>query len=167
MTNNTEFTGFSDKALKAIAYIWHEAAILDKKDYLTWEGFWLEEGRYVVPIDPTVTDHFDAHLNYLNDDARMRRLRVDRLTSGNSPSVVDAANTVRTISRFCVTSETEEVIELTAAQVVFAYKYPQHDTFAADVTYKIKFVNGQPKLLQKVVYLINSEDSLDAIGFLL
>lgn len=167
MTNTTELNGFSDKALKAIAFIWREAQILDKKDYRTWEGLWLDEGRYVVPIEREVTDNFDEHLNYLNDDLRMRRLRIDRLTSGNSPSVVDSANTIRTISRFCVESETEDVVELTAAQVVFAYKYPQHDAFAADVTYKIKFVDGQPKLLQKVVYLINSEDSLDAIGFLL
>lgn len=162
----SNFEGMSDMMQKAIAFIWAEAEMLDRKDYNNWEELWLDEGHYVVPIDRD-TEDFASTLNYVYDDKRMRRMRIVRLTSGNSMSAVDAATTVRTISRFTKKSETADTIEVKSAQVVVAYKRGTNDLFAADVTHRIRFVNGEPRLEQKVVRLINSEDSLNAIGFLL
>ena len=89
---------------KAVQFIWREADILDRKDYRAWLELWSPEGFYVVPIDPLATD-FAATLNYAYDDHHMRALRVQRLSSGYSPSVTDAARTVRTVSRFTMSSD--------------------------------------------------------------
>jgi 3-phenylpropionate/cinnamic acid dioxygenase small subunit len=167
MTNPTnDLQGLSNMMQQAIAYIWAEADMLDKKNYLEWESLWTENGTYVIPIDPDTTD-FASQLNYVYDDARMRRLRIERLTSGFSASAADAANTVRTVSRFFKTAETDDMIEINSAQVIVGFKRGKHTLFAANLTHKIRFIDGIPKLEQKVIRLINSEDSLDAIGFLL
>src|SRR4051794_8076644 len=71
------------KVAKAIALVWHEATLLDAKDYVAWEALWTIEGKYVIPIDSDTTD-FEASLNMVYDDARMRRMRVTRLTEGYS-----------------------------------------------------------------------------------
>src|ERR1700694_3132628 len=84
---------------KAVQFIWREAELLDRKDYRAWLELWSPKGSYVVPSDPVATD-FEATLNYVYDDHHMRALRVQRLSSGYSPSVTDAARARRTVSGF-------------------------------------------------------------------
>lgn len=151
---------------KAVQFIWREAEILDRKDYRAWLDLWSPKGFYVVPIDPLATDFADT-LNYVYDDETMRALRVQRLSSGYSPSVTDAARTVRTVSRFTMSSDSADTVDVRSAQVVVAYKRGVSALFAADVEHRIDLSGGEPRIVQKVVKLIDSTDALNAIGFLL
>ena len=151
---------------KAVQFIWREAEILDRKDYRAWLDLWSPKGFYVVPIDPLATDFADT-LNYVYDDETMRALRVQRLSSGYSPSVTDAARTVRTVSRFTMSSDSADTVDVRSAQVVVAYKRGVSALFAADVEHRIDLSGGEPRIVQKVVRLIDSADALNAIGFLL
>lgn len=151
---------------KAMQFIWREAEILDRKDYRAWLDLWSPKGFYVVPIDPLATD-FAATLNYAYDDDAMRALRVQRLNSGYSPSVTDAARTVRTVSRFTMSGDSRDTVDVRSAQVVVAYKRGVSALFAADVEHRIDLSDDEPRIVQKVVRLIDSTDALNAIGFLL
>ncbi|WP_109482571.1 aromatic-ring-hydroxylating dioxygenase subunit beta [Paraburkholderia sp. C35] len=151
---------------RAIEFIWREAEMLDRRDYRAWLDLWDAKGFYVVPIDPQATD-FAATLNYAYDDQHMRELRVQRMTSGYSASASDAARTVRTVSRFTLTSDAADVVEVKSAQVIVAYKRGASTIFAADLTHKISFETGEPRLVEKVIRLIDSTEALSAIGFLL
>ncbi|HEY4075005.1 MAG TPA: aromatic-ring-hydroxylating dioxygenase subunit beta [Herbaspirillum sp.] len=166
MNNPHSLQGFSEPLAKAIAFIWREAELLDKKDYAAWAALWSEDGHYVVPIDPEAID-FAAQLNYAYDDARMRKLRIERLTSGLAMSAADASTTVRTVSRFTLVSAGGDLVEVNSAQVVVGYKRQAHTLFAANLTHRIRFGANGPTLEQKVVRLINSMDALNSIGFLL
>ncbi|MGT2470881.1 aromatic-ring-hydroxylating dioxygenase subunit beta [Paraburkholderia terrae] len=158
---------FSQQTLaRAIEFIWREAEMLDRRDYRAWLELWDASGFYVVPIDPQATD-FAATLNYAYDDQHMRELRVQRMVSGYSASASDAARTVRTVSRFTLTSDTADVVEVKSAQVIVAYKRGVSTIFAADLTHKISFASGEPRLVEKVIRLIDSTEALSAIGFLL
>jgi 3-phenylpropionate/cinnamic acid dioxygenase small subunit len=150
----------------AIELIWREAELLDRKDYRAWLDLWAPSGFYVVPIDPQTTD-FAASLNYAYDDQDMREKRVQRMTSGYSASASDAARTVRTVSRFTLSSDTADVVEVQSAQVIVAYKRGVSTLFAADLSHRISFANGEPRIEQKVIRLIDSTEALSAIGFLL
>lgn len=150
----------------AIELIWHEAELLDRKDYHQWLSLWDPAGFYVVPIDPQATD-FAGTLNYAYDDQDMREKRVQRMTSGYSASASDAARTVRTVSRFTLTSDTSDEVEVSSAQIVVAYKRGTSTLFAADLTHRISFASGEPRIVQKVIRLIDSTETLSAIGFLL
>ncbi|WP_227244116.1 aromatic-ring-hydroxylating dioxygenase subunit beta [Paraburkholderia caribensis] len=151
---------------RAIEFIWREAEMLDRRDYRAWLDLWDASGFYVVPIDPQATD-FAAALNYAYDDQHMRELRVQRMVSGYSASASDAARTVRTVSRFTLTSDAADVVEVKSAQVIVAYKRGASTIFAADLTHKISFATGEPRLVDKVIRLIDSTEALSAIGFLL
>lgn len=151
---------------RAIEFIWREAEMLDRRDYRAWLDLWDASGFYVVPIDPQATD-FAATLNYAYDDQHMRELRVQRMTSGYSASASDAARTVRTVSRFTLTSDVADVVEVKSAQVIVAYKRGASTIFAADLTHKISFASGEARLVEKVIRLIDSTEALSAIGFLL
>ncbi|AUT68169.1 MULTISPECIES: aromatic-ring-hydroxylating dioxygenase subunit beta [Paraburkholderia] len=151
---------------RAIEFIWREAEMLDRRDYRAWLELWDASGFYVVPIGPQATD-FAATLNYAYDDQHMRELRVQRMVSGYSASASDAARTVRTVSRFTLTSNAADVVEVKSAQVIVAYKRGASTIFAADLTHKISFATGEPRLVEKVIRLIDSTEALSAIGFLL
>ncbi|RZK70909.1 MAG: hypothetical protein EOP25_07390 [Rhodococcus sp. (in: high G+C Gram-positive bacteria)] len=154
------------RVLQAIELIWHEAALLDAKDYQAWDALWTAEGRYVIPIDPD-TDDFDGSLNMVNDDTRMRRMRIERLTSGYSMSALAAARTVRTVSRFTVEERTEDSITVKSAQILVGFKRDDQQTLAADVTHRIRYTESGPRLDLKVIRLVNSQAAVNASGYLL
>jgi 3-phenylpropionate/cinnamic acid dioxygenase small subunit len=151
---------------RAMAFVWQEAELLDRKNYEAWGALWADDGYYVVPIDPEATD-FAASLNYAYDDARMRRLRIDRFASGFSMSAADSASTVRTVSRFTLGATDGDVVEVHSAQVLAAYKRGATTLFAGNLTHRIRFTAEGPRLVQKVIRLVNSQDALNALGFLL
>ncbi|SAK45641.1 aromatic-ring-hydroxylating dioxygenase subunit beta [Caballeronia arationis] len=151
---------------RAIEFIWREAELLDRRDYAAWLELWEPKGFYVVPIDPDTTDYAST-LNYAYDDHDMREKRVERMTSGYSASASDAARTVRTVSRFTLSSDSADGVEVKSSQVIVAYKRGVSTIFAADLTHKISMASGEPRLVEKVIRLIDSTEALSAIGFLL
>lgn len=163
-------TGFAPFGA-AIELIWREAELLDKKDYANWLTLWTDAGHYTVPIDPATTD-FSSALNYVFDDAVMREMRVERMTCGFSASASDAARTVRTVSRFTKVGAVaaDNIIEVRSAQILAANKRGVTTMFAAELTHRIALpstTGGEAKIVDKVIRLVDSEEALNAIGFLL
>lgn len=151
---------------EATRFIWAEADLLDRLDYKPWLALWTATGRYTIPTERDVVD-FDAALNVVHDDATMRGLRVKRLMSGFAMSSAPPARTVRTVSRFVVTGEGEGSLTLRAAMLLAEYKYERTRVLAADVDYHLVRVEGAIRLDRKVVRLINCDDFLHGIGYLL
>ena len=151
---------------EATRFIWAEADMLDRLDYKSWLPLWVEDGRYTIPVEHDADD-FENQLNVAHDDAGMRAARVKRLLSGFSMSAAPPARTVRTVSRFVVTDESEDNMTLRAAMVLVEYKYERTRVLAADVTYRLVSEGAGLKLDRKIVRLANCDDFLHGIGYLL
>jgi Ring hydroxylating beta subunit len=174
----------------AIEFIWLEADLLDSQDYQSWLSLWIPSGHYVIPIERTGDDHA-AQLNIIYDDQAMRAARVKRLTSGLSMSASPSARTVRTVSRFRrieanaaasaaahpgASAAADTVTDsdgfrgatlIRCAQHLVEYKYDRTRVLAANVTYRLVREGSRIALERKVVRLINSDDALFGIGYLL
>lgn len=151
----------------AINFISMEADCLDHRDYAAWLSLWADDGIYAIPIDPDADDLADR-LNYAYDDAAMRRMRVARLTSGESISARDAANTLRSVSRFrLLDPEVDGVTRIRCAQHLVEYRRGTFRTYVANVTYALRRENGKIRLTGKTVRLLNSTDALAGMSFLL
>ena len=148
------------------AFAWQEADMLDRLDYKAWLKLWRDDGLYVVPVERNAADYADA-VNVLYDDGAMREMRVKRLLSGFSMSSAPPARTVRTVSRFVETARSGDCVDIRAAQILVEYKYERHRLLAADVDYRIAMTPDGLKLARKVVTLVNSDDALHGIGYLL
>lgn len=152
---------------EAIAFVSLEADCLDHREYQTWLTLWDEDGKYIIPIDPDAGDHAER-LNYAYDDAAMRRMRIRRLTSGESMSARDAAQTVRSISRFRALPDAGDgAFRLRCAQHLVEYRREAHRSYVANVTFTLKQTEGGPRIVEKVVRLINSTGALAGMSFLL
>ncbi|MEU0470171.1 aromatic-ring-hydroxylating dioxygenase subunit beta [Amycolatopsis sp. NPDC006131] len=154
------------RVARAVELVWREAELLDRKDYLVWQELYTDDARYVVPIDPD-TEDFAGTLNMIYDDARMRAMRVTRMTEGYAIAAVDAARTVRTVSRFVPETVTDAEVVLRSAQLLIAYKRGRHDIWAADVRHRVRLSSSGDRIAEKVVRLVDSEDAVPAAGFLL
>lgn len=160
------------RIVRATDLIAREAELLDRKDYEAWQQLYTADALYIIPIDPDTQDHANS-LNMVYDDARMRQLRVTRMTEGYSIAAVDSARTVRTIGRVVPASITSTPagfdINLRAAQTLIAYKRGRHDIWAANVDYTISLgpERSNDRIAHKVVRLIDGNDEVPASGFLL
>lgn len=151
---------------KLSEFLWLEADLLDQKDYAAWLDLWDPEGLYVIPIDRDATD-YSSRLNYAYDDDAMRRMRIRRLTSGQSVSARSAGVTVRTVSRFRILETTDaERIKLRCAQHLTEFRNGKSRAYVADVTFTLIPHGGNFRIAEKIVLLGNSTDALAGITFL-
>ncbi|WP_431222806.1 aromatic-ring-hydroxylating dioxygenase subunit beta [Serratia sp. L9] len=150
----------------AIALINLEGDLLDQGDFNTWLELWQPEGLYVIPIDPQETD-FKNSLNYAYDDHHMRAKRVHRLYSGESISTTPRARTLRTLSRFRLLAADHNQAVVRCAQSLWEHRKGSSRHYAADITYQLQRQGSQWMIAQKVIRLINSDDVLHSIGYIL
>ncbi|MDF0529271.1 aromatic-ring-hydroxylating dioxygenase subunit beta [Tsukamurella sp. 8F] len=162
----SDLTFTDPRVLRAIELIWHEARLLDIKDYPAWEQLYTDDGLYVIPIDPD-TEDFESSLNMVYDDKRMRNLRVQRMTQGYAPSAVAAARTVRIVSRFTVDSVDDTRVVVRSAQIINAFKRNEFVTLGGELVHTITLADSGDRISRKVVRLIDSEDAVRASGYLL
>ena len=148
------------------AFIWQEGDMLDHGEYDTWLGQWTEKGTYIIPIDPKEED-FENSLNYAYDDHHMRELRVKRLTGGESISTSPQPRTVRTISRFRVLFDDGTHVTVRCAQNVREFRKDSLKHYSADLVYELVRFEGSFKIQRKLIRLINSDDTLAGIGYIL
>jgi 3-phenylpropionate/cinnamic acid dioxygenase small subunit len=148
------------------AFVWAEGDMLDHGEFDTWLNLWTDKGTYIIPIDPKEED-FENSLNYAYDDHHMRELRVQRLTGGESISTSPQPRTVRTLSRFRVLFEDVEHVTVRCAQNVREFRKDSLKHYSADIVYELQRTGDSFKIQRKLIRLINSDDTLAGIGYIL
>ena len=147
-------------------FIWAEGDMLDHGEFDTWLNLWSDKGTYIIPIDPREED-FENTLNYAYDDHHMRKLRVQLLTGGESISTSPQPRTVRTLSRFRVLVDDGQNVTVRCAQNVREFRKDSLKHYSADLVYELVRHEGSFKIQRKLVRLINSDDTLAGIGYIL
>lgn len=148
------------------AFIWQEGDMLDHGEYDAWLALWADKGTYIIPIDPKEED-FDNTLNYAYDDAHMREKRVQRLIGGESISTSPQPRTVRSISRFRVLFEDDQHVTVRCAQNIREFRKDVLKHYSADIVYELERSGENFKIQRKLIRLINSDDTLMGIGYIL
>lgn len=143
-----------------------EGDLLDQGEFTAWLDLWQHDGLYVVPIDPNETD-FKNTLNYACDDHHMREKRVHRLYSGESISTTPRARTLRTLSRFRLLEANDVLIVVRGAQSLWEHRKGHSRHYAADITWQLQRQGDRLRIQQKVIRLVNSDDVLHSIGYIL
>ncbi|MEO8640758.1 aromatic-ring-hydroxylating dioxygenase subunit beta [Pseudomonas sp.] len=148
------------------AFIWQEGDMLDHGEYDAWLSLWTDKGTYIIPINPKETD-FENTLNYAYDDHHMRERRVQRLIGGESISTSPQPRTVRTLSRFRVLGDDGMNVTVRCAQNVREFRKESLKFYSADLTYELIRAGDSFKIHRKLISLINSDDALAGIGYIL
>lgn len=159
MNNNDLFNRVSE-------FIHTENDLLDFTEYQNWLDLWTEDGLYIVPVDIEQTDYVN-HLNYAYDDAEMRRMRVARLSGGESISVETSGGTIRFVSRIRLLSTEEDLLRVRCAMYLTENRRGTIKSYTANVEYHLVPHDDSFLMQSKVVKLINAGDYLRSISYIL
>ena len=152
---------------RCTGFLMIEAYILDRKDYSAWLALWRADGIYVVPATRNpVADPLNS-LNYIYDDEDMRLRRVRRLQSGTALVTTPATHTVRSLSRFILLGSDDGLCHLSSSLLLVASRRSVQRILAADVEHVIDLAESEPRLVRKTVTLINADEPLTDISFIL
>lgn len=152
--------------LSAINFINYEADLLDQEEFSHWLTLWQPEGFYIIPIDQK-TEDFANTLNYAYDNQHMREKRVNRLYSGESISTTPRARTIRMPGRYRLVEASEDQVVVRCAQSLWEYRKGNAQHYVADITYTLVPYEDTFKILRKVIRVINGQDYLRSIGYIM
>ncbi len=156
----------SELYVKVSEFIDYENDLLDAQKYDEWLPLWQDDGLYIVPIDLSNDDYVNQ-LNFAYDNAAMRRMRVARLSTGESISVDTNGGTVRLISRLRVIKAQADRVEASCALLINECRLGENRQFVANLEYQLVPDGESFMIHQKIVKLINAEDYVRTISYIL
>ena len=78
-------SGVTPTAADLIAFVLHEARLIDEQRFDEWLALFAEDARYWMPLEPDQTDPV-LHNSLLYEDLLLLRLRVERLKNAKTYS---------------------------------------------------------------------------------
>ena len=97
----------------------------------------------------------------------MRKKRVHRLYSGESISTTPRARTIRMLARHRIVKAEGSQIELRCAQSLWEFRKGNRQHYVADITYVLEKQADSFLIKQKVIRVINGDDYLRSVGYIL
>lgn len=152
---------------RCIRFLMKEAHILDQQDYSAWLSLWRADGIYVVPATRDAEADPINSLNYVYDDQDMRMRRVRRLQSGTALVTTPSTHTIRSLSRYMPLKSNDGLCHLSSSLLLVASRRSVQRLMAADVDHVIDLAGSSPMLVRKTVTLINADEPLTDISFIL
>ena len=166
MTQSVTLSDAPDLRQRVAAFLDLEADLLDRLAYREWLDLWDLSGVYIVPIERSETD-YESRLNHIYDDHDMRSKRVERLLGGHAPSATPITRTVRSTMRIRILESLPNELLLSSSLHIVSYKRQVQTLTAADVQHRLLLDGDTFRIKEKVVQLINSDEPLGELSFIL
>jgi 3-phenylpropionate/cinnamic acid dioxygenase small subunit len=161
----------SDAEYKAVVdFLYKEARLADEARYAEWEALWTDDAIYWVPattnpnVDPT------RQISHIYDNRARIATRVKLLQSGYRYSQEPASLMRRLISNIEV-EKMDNGEFVAGANFLLAELSIQahHEThlWAGRTTHTLRRVDGQLRMVEKKIVLINAAEPLPNLSFLI
>jgi len=148
-------------------FVFTEAALLDAGDFEAWLALFDDECAYWLPIDTSRTEPHGG-LNLIFDDRRRLEDRISRLRSGSQHTEDPPSRTVHLIGNLRLTdAQDQSAIELDGTMVVAQQRLGVKREFHARVVWLLREDGTSFRIRQKRIDLIDADQPLPALTFLL
>ncbi|TDC99515.1 ring-hydroxylating dioxygenase subunit beta [Saccharopolyspora terrae] len=147
-------------------FLYREARYADEHDYDAWESLWTDDALYWVPAGDDASDP-RTQVSVIYDNRNRISTRLKQLRTGKRYSQSPPSNLRRVISNVEVvgTEGSDTVVE---ANFVLAESRTRGvETWAGRVTYRLRVVDGEIRLAFKKVSLVNKDQPLPTMAFLI
>jgi benzoate/toluate 1,2-dioxygenase beta subunit len=148
------------------AVLFAEARLLDERRYRDWLGMLTEDFIYWVPANHEGTDPRKEHSTNF-DDLRRITDRIALTETGSLYAQIPPSRTCRIISNVEVWSDTDDSALVRSNFVIWEHRRGKTNFFAGWHRHKLVRQNGRWLIRQKTINLINAEDPLGNITFVL
>lgn len=147
-------------------FLFHEAQLMDEHRCDEWLALWTEDALYWVPSN---RDQIDPRreVSLIYDDWVRLQLRVSRLKSGFAHAQEPRSRMRRLISNIEI-EETENGEIVAHSNFMLAeLRRGKQDLFAGRSTHRLRPQNGSLKMTSKKVLLVNNDEPIDNLTFLI
>ena len=145
-------------------FLYFEAKLIDEHRYDEWLGLWTEDGLYWVPCNSDDADPTRQAMIIYDNRARLGE-RIYRLTSGAAWAQQPRSRTRRLISNVEV-RESAGAYAVESNCLIAELRRSRQDIFAARVLHTLRPDGDSFRIALKKVLLLNNDDPIDNLTFL-
>ena len=147
-------------------FLYYEADLMDEHRYDEWLELWTDDALYWVP---TGRDEVDPkrEISLIYDDRTRLQVRIARLKSGFAHAQEPKSRMRRLISNIVVGEETNRDILSRSNFLLVELRRGKQDLFAGRTIHRLRPYAGSFKLVFKKVLLVNNDESIDNLTFLI
>jgi benzoate/toluate 1,2-dioxygenase beta subunit len=147
-------------------FLYHEARLMDEHRGDEWLALWTEDALYWVPTGHD-SPNPDREISLIYDDRVRLQLRIDRLKSGFAHAQEPKSRMRRLISNIEI-EEAENGEIVTSSNFMLAeLRRGKQDLFAGRSIHRLRPHNGSFKMVSKKVLLVNNDEPIDNLTFLI
>jgi benzoate/toluate 1,2-dioxygenase subunit beta len=148
-------------------FLYREARLADESDYDGWEALWTDDAVYWVPAGQADVDP-DQQVSVIFDNRNRIATRLKQLRTGRRYAQSPASNLRRLISNVEILGRAEGGDTEVGANFLLLESRPRGlQLWGGRTTYRVRRVDGALKLAYKKVVLVNLDEPLPTLGFLI
>jgi 3-phenylpropionate/cinnamic acid dioxygenase small subunit len=153
-----------------VDFIYKEARLADESRYDEWEALWADEATYWIPATAGGDSDPTRQLSHLYDNRARIATRVKMLKSGLRYSQSPISPMRRVVSNLEVEkTENGELIVGSNFMLIELAIQANHELhiWAGRTVHKLRWVEGELQMFFKKVMLVNAEEPLPNLTFLI
>jgi len=145
--------------------LYTEARLLDEVRYKDWLGMLTSDAVYWMPcngdgVDPT------REVTLVYDNFARLSDRVDRLMSGVAHAQSPPSKTKRLISNVQIDSTDENAATVLSGFILYELRRGKERIFAGRYEHRMRFEDGGWKIAAKKAVLVNNDEVIDNLTFI-
>lgn len=147
-------------------FLYREARYADEHDYDAWEALWTDDALYWVPAGDDAVDP-STQVSVIFDNRNRISTRLKQLRTGKRYSQSPPSNLRRVISNVEILAEDGADTVVGANFVLVESRTRGTEIWAGRTTYRLRVVDGEIRLAHKKVLLVNSDQPIPTMAFLI
>ena len=154
---------------KIEAFLFHEADLIDQRDYEGWLALFTDDCRYWIPLEENQTDPKQT-VSLIYDDRKLIETRVRRLGHPRMHAQAPHSRTLHVIGNVTVdtsTSNDKSALIVRSNQIITEYRQNHTRIFAGRVTHHLEPHGDGYRISVKRIDLIESEGDNRGIPIIL
>lgn len=147
-------------------FVYHEARLQDEHRYDDWESLWTDDGVYWVPANGDGGDP-EKVMSIIYDNRSRIALRIRQFHTGKRFSQTPQSRLRRLISNIEVLEDDGRELSVGSNVLIFENQTRGDVLWAARTEYRLRRMDGQLRMARKTVNLVNNQDALYSMAFLI
>jgi len=145
--------------------LYREARLLDDLRHQEWLAMLDENATYWIPCNGDGTDP-NREISLVFDDKHRLTDRVGRLQSGLAHAQNPPSKTKRLVSNVQIENATENTATILSGFILYELRRGKERVFAGRYEHRLHLVDGTWKIASKKVVLMNNDEVIDNLTFI-
>ena len=145
--------------------LYREARLLDDLRHQEWLAMLDENATYWIPCNGDGTDP-NREISLVFDDKHRLTDRIGRLQSGLAHAQNPPSKTRRLVSNVQIENATESTATILSGFILYELRRGKERVFAGRYEHRLHLVDGTWKIASKKVVLMNNDEVIDNLTFI-